>query len=186
MSCRMDKITESCSIWEIGFATGVFGNLTRSIPKKAANEFIYWPLSLRAILAKYLDVCETTATATHILQATFRVLINIVLKLRAVRGRIASPGCLLCSLSGAGERTSRCHYCRAERSPGGHLGDVVGSGALNANSFPLSTPALLSIKTLQCVYVGRGPFTWEVHSGRIGLFWQLLVWNASSLDSLWP
>ncbi len=30
-------------------------------------------------LAKYLDVCETTATTTHILQTTSRVLINIVL-----------------------------------------------------------------------------------------------------------
>lgn len=74
----MDKITESCFIWEIGFATRVFRNLICFVPKKAAI-WIYWPFSLGAILAKYLDVCETTATATHILRATSTVLINIVL-----------------------------------------------------------------------------------------------------------
>lgn len=49
-------------------------------PKRQWYEFyIYWPFSLGAILAKYLDVGKTTATTTHISQATSRVLINIVL-----------------------------------------------------------------------------------------------------------
>lgn len=49
-------------------------------PKRQWYEFyIHWPFSLGAILAKYLEVGKTTATTTHILQATSRVLINIVL-----------------------------------------------------------------------------------------------------------
>lgn len=112
----MDKITESCFIWEIGFATRVFGNLTRFVPKKAAI-WIYWLFSLRSILAKYLDVCETTATTTHVLRAHLHSADKYCFKSRAVCGRIASPGCLLCSLSRAGERTRRCHHYRAERNP---------------------------------------------------------------------
>lgn len=64
---RLASALESLEIWRALF------------PKRQWMNFIYWPFSLGAILAKYLDVCETTATTTHILQATFWVLINIVL-----------------------------------------------------------------------------------------------------------
>lgn len=70
-SCRMDKITESCFIWK---SLEIWHAL---LPKKEPYEFyICWPYSLGA---KYLDICKTTATTTHILQATSGVLINIVL-----------------------------------------------------------------------------------------------------------
>lgn len=64
---RLASALEFLEIWHAPF------------PKRQRTNFIYWPFSLGAILAKYLDVCETTATTTHILQTTSRVLINIVL-----------------------------------------------------------------------------------------------------------
>lgn len=125
--------------------------------EEAFEFYINWP-----ILAKCLDVRDISSNYHPHFASLLQSADKYCFKLRAVCGWIASPGCLLCSLSRTGERTSGCHY-RAERGPRGHLGYVVGGGALNANSFPLSTLALLSIRRLRSVYVGRG----RLHGRRV-------------------
>lgn len=178
----MDKITESCFIWEIGFATRVFRNLTRFVPKKAAI-WIYWPFSLGAILAKYLDVCETTATTTHILRATSTVLINIVLNRGQSVGGLHRQGVYYAVCREQERELGAVTTTEQRETPPGKRG---WQWCLECEFiFTVNTSPVEHKETSLCL-CGKGPFTWEAQSGRICLFWQLLVWNASSLDSLWP
>jgi len=123
---------------------------------------MYWRFSLGAILAKYLDVCETTATTTHILRATSTLLINIVLNWGQSVGGLHRQG-VYYAVCREQERELVAVTTTEQEKPQGHLGNAVGSGAMNVNLFSLSTPALLSIKRLHCVYVGRG----HLHGTRI-------------------